>query len=71
MIGRTITADPDPMSNRATGDWFRLPTGDVAQRYDEAPPYDGSTHWYLVEGRWHAFRIDAVTAAKAPAKGKA
>lgn len=70
LAGRDYDADADPMSNRATGLWFRRKGRPGRfQRYDEAPPYDGTVHWYLAEGGqtgWRAFRESDVKPAKAP-----
>lgn len=64
MRGRDTTDTPRPISQQATGLWFRVPgKRGKYQRYDEAPPFDGSAHWYLIDGSWHAFRESDVRPA--------
>lgn len=55
------TSDRGPLAREATGQWVRH-KGSRWQRYDEAPPYDGTTHWYKrdSDASWHAFRISDI-----------
>lgn len=70
LTSRRTTGEARPMSAQATGAWFRRRgTRQVYQRYDEAAPYDGTTHWYLAPGEpWHAFRDADMKPAKEPRK---
>ena len=45
-----------------SGRWFKVPNYRLPlQRYEEAPPHDGTTHWYWSEtGGWRAYRTSDV-----------
>lgn len=59
LAGRNTPNTSRPMSDQATGRHFQVKGKRTKyQRYDEAPPYDGSVFWYMndKEGIWRAFR---------------
>lgn len=65
MKRRDTTAPPEPMRDKATGLWFKVPgRKGTYQRYDEAACLSGTAHWYLIDGRWHAFRDSDVQERK-------
>ena len=71
LTQRKAKAKPSPLSEQATGEWFRTPAG-VLQRYDEAPGRPG-THWYgdftkSGSGTWHAFHVSSVKTTRASRK---
>lgn len=60
----------DPMSNRATGEWFRKKGArSVAQRYERAEPSSVEAHWYWTDTGWRVWADDDVKPAKRP-KGR-
>ena len=67
LKGRDLPNTNNPLRRKATGEWFRRRgTRIVVQRYDEAPPYDGTVHWYLDGTGWHAYRVSDMKPTRAP-----
>lgn len=56
------------LGDRATGQWYvRKGTTKRIQRFEEAPPLDGTVHWYKEDGGpWRAYRTSDVKVAKPP-----
>ncbi len=56
-----------PIHTTATNRWFKVPhTRLPLQRYEEAPPNNGTVHWYWSDRGWRAFRTTDVTEVKRP-----
>lgn len=70
LHGRDSTGNSDPLSDRATGQMFKVKGRRGSfERYEEAPPYDGTTHWYLGPKQiWRAFKTSDVTPVKGDRK---
>ncbi len=68
LTKRTSKQKPQPLSDQATGDWYtKKGERKRYQRYDEAPPNDGTVHWYKQDGGpWRAFRTSDVKKSKPP-----
>ncbi len=67
LTKRTSSGESNPLADKATGLWFRRKGRKGKwQRYDEAPPYDGSVHWYkqAEDAGWHAFRVSDMKPVK-------
>ena len=69
LAGRDYKGEETPLSDHATGEYFRVPRRrGVWQRYDKARSAEPA-HWYLLDTGWHVFLDEDVTAAKQP-RGK-
>lgn len=68
LIKRNQVGESQRLGDRATGDWYvRKGTRTRIQRYEEAPPYDGTVHWYRTdEGPWRAYRTSDVKKHRPP-----